>query len=472
MESAGKPTEEELVKELAAFLRWGVKKEHEQEVAELLRLSHVKDNAGSAAFASQLLAAVKKELKNVVDGLDGDQALAMTKLFALDSNQPMRKLAARRVQASRILKLGSQGQGVTDKTFRTGYEPGYLLEIARRLLEREAEASRLATPAIAEPAPPTATRQDERASAQSVERPAGQAPAAPTVGAGAQATATPPPRPWERARASLACLWRRAHWRGAKGISVALLAALLSGVVVIIVPDDEPRTARVLVLIDVSGTMRNYVEGTNPDKVRRIDAAKDFGIAGIVALEQRDRVGVWLVSNSPKTLKDCTWVQRTHCVLQALTPAGDARTDLRRRIASIQANDGGTPLYQAIARGVLELHADRDRGPANAVSSLVVITDGIGKTRRTSGNTESALAPAASAASHSVQVLITAAGQRLCGSKLMSDVRRHFAGICCDARTLEGIKAANTVIRGALSTRLKPPGSRPAKCQEQALHGS
>jgi transcriptional regulator with XRE-family HTH domain len=224
--------------------------------------------------------------------------------------------------------------------------------------------------------------------------------------------------------------------------------------------------ARVLVIIDTSGAMRDDLNQDDPKEGTRINAARVFAADRLATMTQADRIGVWLMSSSAKSRPThCTWVPRTHCVLQPLTDATeDVRTQLPPRIRSVAANAGATPLYETLELGVRELRRDRDNGfgSADAINTLIVITAGIESSGRSSANARTALAAAADGTAadrdNGVQILITAITPELCRTELKDAVLDLFAGACFYVGTKTAAVHSRRAIVDALRTR---PG-RPA----------
>jgi len=206
--------------------------------------------------------------------------------------------------------------------------------------------------------------------------------------------------------------------------------------------------ANVLFLIDVTDSMRHKdLNCLDPDDGKRLQAATAFVAAGLERDEQIDRVGVWLVTNSdeaPVTNSregpDCPWDKRTpaeptYCVLKPFTLATEAtRSDIAKRLQRVKGNQGGTPLYPAIAEAVRALRRDHGKGhgDANAVLSVIAITDGV----NTVGSRAELLA-AALDDDPPVQILITAFSEDLCRKELAQTIDRYYPSRCYPARSGE-----------------------------------
>ena len=193
-----------------------------------------------------------------------------------------------------------------------------------------------------------------------------------------------------------------------------------------------------------------------PDGDRRIDAVTRFVGPRLDALDQEgDRIGVWLFTSSNLDLPaDCD-SEGSPCKFRSFRYARpDVRARLKTAIGLLAANDGGTPLYTAMARGVRALRADN--GPADAVNSLVVITDGFDNTDTDENKSLSELTDVAGEAGRPVQILMTAAGQKLCDN-VLQPVLDLFGGACHDAQTAEEIDDAGEGIVDALREPRAPP---------------
>lgn len=217
------------------------------------------------------------------------------------------------------------------------------------------------------------------------------------------------------------------------------------------------RPARVLLLIDVSGSMgEEPLDPDEPDGDRRMDAVTTFVGPRLDTLDQDgDRIGVWLFTSSNLDLpKDCDH-QGSPCKLRRLTYATlGVREALKSDIGALRANDGGTPLYKAMALGVDALR--HDNGPTDAVNSLVVITDGFDNTDSDENKSLSELTDAAAKSGRRVQILMTAAGQPLCDD-ILQPVLDLFGGACEDAQTSTEVEAAAESIVNALRDPYEPP---------------
>jgi serine/threonine-protein kinase len=246
---------------------------------------------------------------------------------------------------------------------------------------------------------------------------------------------------------------------------LALIAAALAAAValaILVWPSGRP-PADVLVLIDISSSMDDPLGDPAMPNYTRMEAVRDYAIPRIEALDREgDRIGVWLVTSSDLGLPpQCE--SRAPCMLIPLTDATrDVRAEIQELISPtsataprLRANNGGTPLYRSIRSGVQTLQ--RDDAPKNAIKSLVVITDG-DEDPNTNPHEDDppTVLPGVFDKNKPVQVLITAAGNELCG-EFQTSILDVFGGECYDARTIKAVQAARDDIRTALREDLARP---------------
>jgi Ca-activated chloride channel family protein len=126
--------------------------------------------------------------------------------------------------------------------------------------------------------------------------------------------------------------------------------------------DDLRKKARVLLVIDVSGSMNESAGGGRT----RLEAAKEAAIEGLKKLHPDDEVSLWQFST-----EDAGGPQP----YAEVVPFAPMRTNADRLTAAIKGlhPEGGTALYttvRAAQRGMLE-HYETDR-----INAIVVLTDG------------------------------------------------------------------------------------------------
>jgi Ca-activated chloride channel family protein len=123
------------------------------------------------------------------------------------------------------------------------------------------------------------------------------------------------------------------------------------------------KRARVLIVIDVSGSMNEPVPGAGRSK---IELAKQAALGAVTQLAPDDHLGLWIFS-TPRAGSDKPWTE--------LVPTGPVRTVLpafQGKVKDLVA-DGGTALYATTRDAVSAVQASFDRDKINAV---VLLTDG------------------------------------------------------------------------------------------------
>ena len=122
------------------------------------------------------------------------------------------------------------------------------------------------------------------------------------------------------------------------------------------------RPARVLVAMDVSGSMK-LASGSGGT---RIEGARDAAARAVSLVDDKDAIGLWRFSTRLKGSQD----------YQELVPLGSGaahRARLLGSLGALRATDHDTGLYDTIDAGVRRLRQGLDPG---AVNALVVLTDG------------------------------------------------------------------------------------------------
>jgi Ca-activated chloride channel family protein len=123
------------------------------------------------------------------------------------------------------------------------------------------------------------------------------------------------------------------------------------------------KRARVLMVIDVSGSMSGAVPGGGGSK---LDLAKKAALGAVQRLAPDDELGLWTFS-TPPTDGATPWTE--------LVPTAAVRSVLptfRAKVQGLQA-DGGTALYATTRAAVGQVEQSFDRSRINAV---VLLTDG------------------------------------------------------------------------------------------------
>lgn len=124
---------------------------------------------------------------------------------------------------------------------------------------------------------------------------------------------------------------------------------------------DLRKEARVLILLDVSGSMGEDAQGET-----KLDLAKDAAVKALSQFAPRDEVGLWMFTTDLNTPAQ---------IYQELAPVAPISTNKDRIKASVRnlIPLNGTPLYAAIRAGVDAMGRSYDSSRINAV---VVLTDG------------------------------------------------------------------------------------------------
>lgn len=125
------------------------------------------------------------------------------------------------------------------------------------------------------------------------------------------------------------------------------------------------KSARVLLVIDVSGSMGDTVDGSGGRT--KLDLAKQAATDSLGQFKDDDQVGLWVFSTSLGPSQN-----ETHLELIPVAPAGQTREQIRARINAL-VPEAGTPLYQVTADSFATMTAGYDPSRINAV---VLLTDG------------------------------------------------------------------------------------------------
>ncbi len=123
------------------------------------------------------------------------------------------------------------------------------------------------------------------------------------------------------------------------------------------------KSARVLVLMDVSGSMASDSGSGGKSK---LDLAKSAATTGLGQLVDTDQVGFWVFTTDLPTPDTIT------ADLVDVAPLSQTRQPIIDAIASLTPLNG-TPLYAATKAATKEMNASQDPASINAV---VVLTDG------------------------------------------------------------------------------------------------
>lgn len=123
------------------------------------------------------------------------------------------------------------------------------------------------------------------------------------------------------------------------------------------------KPARVLLLLDASGSMGQSVESAG---ATRLELAKAGVIRALDQFAPTDQVGVWMFTTGLGDGDDIT------TQLAPIAPIGASAKRVKAAVQSLQPLEG-TPLYAAIKLAVAEMSKGYDLGKINAI---VVLTDG------------------------------------------------------------------------------------------------
>lgn len=126
---------------------------------------------------------------------------------------------------------------------------------------------------------------------------------------------------------------------------------------------DLRKPARVLLLLDVSGSMGEPVGSQGTSK---LELAKSAALSAMGQFAPTDEVGLWAFTT------DLPTAQEIYSELVPVGPLAQQRKDVRSAIQDLIPLNG-TPLYAAVRAAVKEMNAGFDNDRINAV---VVLTDG------------------------------------------------------------------------------------------------
>ncbi len=123
------------------------------------------------------------------------------------------------------------------------------------------------------------------------------------------------------------------------------------------------KTARVIMVLDVSGSMADLVG----DGFSKLDLAKRAVLASLDQFKGEDEVGLWVFSTRLLSGVDQDWLE-----LIPPTPLSTSAGEIRRTVQGLIA-DGGTGLYDTTRGAVEAVRATYDPTKINAV---ILLTDG------------------------------------------------------------------------------------------------
>jgi Ca-activated chloride channel homolog len=125
------------------------------------------------------------------------------------------------------------------------------------------------------------------------------------------------------------------------------------------------KAARVLLVIDVSGSMGDAAGGNGSDT--KLDLAKRAAISALDEFKLEDEVGLWIFSTGVSPTEPTDYLE-----LEPIAPIGGQREQIVRRIRDLFPTNG-TPLYTVTKAADDEMLQSFDSERINAV---VLLTDG------------------------------------------------------------------------------------------------
>ncbi|QFZ21277.1 substrate-binding domain-containing protein [Saccharothrix syringae] len=139
--------------------------------------------------------------------------------------------------------------------------------------------------------------------------------------------------------------------------------------------DVARRRARVLLVLDVSGSMKELADPGSIHSATRLDVVKAAVERGLGLLDNDDEVGLWTFSSAA----DPAVPPYTEVV--PISPVGAVKERLKTAVAALEPN-GDTALYDTVRAARQEVLADLDRSKINAV---VLLSDGADTSSRQVG---------------------------------------------------------------------------------------
>ncbi|MDP1821283.1 MAG: substrate-binding domain-containing protein [Acidimicrobiales bacterium] len=128
--------------------------------------------------------------------------------------------------------------------------------------------------------------------------------------------------------------------------------------------EDQRKSARVLLVIDVSGSMGDLADPETG--ATKLDLAKSATVAALDDFNEDDEVGLWIFSTDLEGGAE-------HVALAPPARVGDVRESLKNRVRDLVPLNG-TPLYRATQAAYEDLRASFDPSRINAV---VLLSDGV-----------------------------------------------------------------------------------------------
>ena len=210
----------------------------------------------------------------------------------------------------------------------------------------------------------------------------------------------------------------------------------------------DPRAARVVLAVDVSKSMacplggptrctREEMRRANFDDTRIAAASTWSGEAIDTLVEPNDRLALWTFTTAKpgRRYPPDQWIQE---VVKLDSKQAKDSQSVKDRIGALEekaraakaagqpAVDGGTPLYDAIYRGVSKLQSASE----DSVRTLVVLTDGDNTVSRTDIPQLEAKYLSPNRDISPVRVLFTAASDEVCAIPRLVRIAERFDGDC------------------------------------------
>ena len=131
---------------------------------------------------------------------------------------------------------------------------------------------------------------------------------------------------------------------------------------------EQRKTARVLLVLDVSGSMKEPADPDDPDGPTRLDLAKEAAITALDEFNADDEVGLRIFTSNLGPAEDQSYID--------LLPVGPMSTN-RERLANLIRDQFplyGTPLYEVAGSS---FQAMSDSYDASRINAVVLLTDGM-----------------------------------------------------------------------------------------------
>ena len=128
---------------------------------------------------------------------------------------------------------------------------------------------------------------------------------------------------------------------------------------------EQRKTARVLLVVDVSGSMG---DPASDDGTTKLELAKQAAMASLDEFKDDDLVGLWIFSTELGPQSDQDYLE-----LLPLSRFGDQREQMRSRINDLFPTNG-TPLYDVTSAAYESMKTTYE---ADKINAVVLLTDGV-----------------------------------------------------------------------------------------------